>query len=56
LLDSIHPNRLSLKSWMIKNKYDGETIEETGWNLKQIEEGERNNVVKRPKVEARSSI
>lgn len=56
LLDSIHPNRLSLKSWMINKKYNGETIDEPGWNLKQLEEGARNNVMRRSKVEAKPSI
>jgi hypothetical protein len=47
LLDSIHPHRLSLKSWMEKYKYDGNTIT-GGWSLKQVQDGERANL-KKPK-------
>jgi hypothetical protein len=39
-LDSIHPNRLSLKTWMEKNDYNGVTIS-GGWSLKQVQDGDR---------------
>ena len=38
LLTSIHPQRLSLKSWMEVNKYDGVNIH-GGWMLKQRQDG-----------------
>jgi hypothetical protein len=38
LLSSIHPHRLSLKSWMEINKYDGININ-GGWRLKQGQDG-----------------
>ena len=38
LLTSIHPQRLSLKSWMEANKYDGVNIH-GGWMLKQGQDG-----------------
>jgi len=43
LLDSIHPNRLSLKSWMEKNKYNGVSID-SEWSLKQVQDGARANL------------
>jgi hypothetical protein len=38
LLNSIHPKRLSLKSWMEVDKYDGNNIR-GGWMLKQRQDG-----------------
>lgn len=45
-LDSIHPHRLSLKSWMQENKYDGVTVKEV-WSLKQFQDGEWNDLRKK---------
>ena len=47
LLDEIHPNRLSLRSWMEKHKYDGTTTD-GGFALKQVQDGGWSNVFKKP--------
>jgi hypothetical protein len=44
-LSSIHPERLSLKSWMEANKYDGVSID-GGWKLKQGQDGGFNELRK----------
>ena len=46
LLDSIHPNRLSLKSWMEKHKYNGVSID-GDWSLKQVQDGGRADLRKK---------